>query len=180
MLDLLESSATLVSSSVAIFQWNNTLKHVRLRKSDINSICQYLTEDATKMTHVSCPDFTAAIPYWQDIHSVVKPLQEVQNSAAKLVLKSCRVKHCTPLLKQLHWLPIEQRIKYKIVCLCYQIITDLGTWLNFSWAMSLLGLHSFLGDRTFHIPCFSAAQIWNFLPFALCHSPSLPAFKSNL
>ena len=27
-----------------------------------------------------------------------------------------------PLLKQLHWLPTEQRIKYKIACFCYQII----------------------------------------------------------
>ena len=28
----------------------------------------------------------------------------------------------SPLPKQLHWLPIEQRIKYKIAGLCYQII----------------------------------------------------------
>ena len=28
--------------------------------------------------------------------------------------------------------------------------------------------------------CFSAAHIWNSLPFALHHSPSLPAFKTSL
>ena len=27
------------------------------------------------------------------------------------------------LLRQLHWLSIEQRIKYKTACLCYQLIT---------------------------------------------------------
>ena len=49
-------------------------------------------------------------------------LVQIQNSASKLILKSCRAEHAKPLLKQLHWLPAEQRIKYKIACLCYQII----------------------------------------------------------
>ena len=55
--------------------------------------------------------------------TVIKPLQQVQNYAAKLILKYRRAEHAKPLLKQLHWLPREQRIKYKILCLCYQIIT---------------------------------------------------------
>ena len=135
------------------------------------------------MTGASCPDFTTAIPYWQAIHRVVKPLQEVQNSAAKLILKSCREKHGKPLLEQLHWLPIEQRIKYKIAHLCYQIITGTDPQYLAELLQSYVpsrSLRSSLVDRTFHIPGFSAAQIWSFLPFALRHSPSLPAFKSNL
>ena len=53
-------------------------------------------------------------------------------------------------------------------------------------------LHSSLDDRTFwistyntkqhghHVFCFTAAQIWNSLPFALLHSLSLPALKTSL
>ena len=41
-----------------------------------------------------------------------------------LVRLHCRAEHTKRLLRQLRWLPIEHRIKYKIACLCYQIITD--------------------------------------------------------
>ena len=60
------------------------------------------------------------------LSTVIKPLQQVQNSAAKLILKSHRTEHAKPLLKQLHWLPIEQRRKYKTACLCYQIISGIA------------------------------------------------------
>ena len=45
----------------------------------------------------------------------------------KLFLKSHRAEHASPLLKPLYWLPIKQRFKHKIACLCYQIITITGT-----------------------------------------------------
>ena len=138
------------------------IKTVNLRTftSDINSICQYLTEGATKMTGASCPDFTTAIPYWQALHRVVKPLQEVQNSAAKLILKSCREKHGKPLLEQLHWLPIEQRIKYKISCLCYQIIICTAPqYLDEVVQIYVPSrfLSSSSDDRPFRIPTFPSA-----------------------
>ena len=105
------------------------------------------------------------------------------------------LEHCKPLLKQLHWLPIEQRIKYKISCLCYQIIT--GTAPQYLVELVYIyvpsrSLRSSSDDRTFRIPtfkrkqhggrafCFSSAQTWNSLPFVIRHSPSLAAFKTNL
>ena len=129
---------------------------------------------------------------------VIKPLQQVHNSAAKLILNSRRAEDAKPLLKQLHWLPIEQKIKYKIACLCYQNITGtacpsvLGCELVQIYIPSR-SLRSSSDDRTFRIPvfkrkqhggrvfCFSAFQIWNSLPFALSDTalPS-PAFKTSL
>ena len=38
------------------------------------------------------------------------------------LIKTRRAKQAKPLFKQLQWLPIEQRIKYKTACLCCQII----------------------------------------------------------
>ena len=49
---------------------------------------------------------------------------EVQTTAARLILRASRHQNCTPLLKQLHWLPISERIKCKTVCMCYNTITD--------------------------------------------------------
>jgi hypothetical protein len=47
---------------------------------------------------------------------LIDRLQNVQNCAARLVIGSKKYYHITPLMKQLHWLPIRsQRIIYKIV-----------------------------------------------------------------
>ena len=49
-------------------------------------------------------------------------LQRVQNNAARLVLqkKKRRRDHITPLLKELHWLPVKFRCRYKIATLAYR------------------------------------------------------------
>ena len=91
-----------------------TCKAAYIEIRHISSIRQYLAEDATETLVNSC--ILSRLDYCNSLlagypQTVIKPLQQVHNSAAKLILK------------QLHWLPIEQRIKYKIACLCYQIIT---------------------------------------------------------
>ena len=50
-------------------------------------------------------------------------MQKIQNTAACLILRAPRHQNCTPLLQQLHWLPISERIKYKTACMCYNAIT---------------------------------------------------------
>ena len=47
-------------------------------------------------------------------------LQWVQNKAARLVLKKRKRDHVTPLLKELHWLPVKFRCQYKIATLVYR------------------------------------------------------------
>ena len=46
--------------------------------------------------------------------------QRVQNNVARLVLKKRRRDHVTPLLMELHWLPVKFRCQYKIVTLAYR------------------------------------------------------------
>ena len=50
-------------------------------------------------------------------------LYRKQNCAACLILKKCKTDRITPLFQFLHWLPIQQRIQYKINTLCYNCIT---------------------------------------------------------
>jgi len=47
-------------------------------------------------------------------------LQSVQNAAARLVTGARRCDHITPELRQLHWLPVRQRVVFKIVGLVHQ------------------------------------------------------------
>ena len=54
--------------------------------------------------------------------SIIK-LQRVQNSLARVVCKASRSQsHSSDLLRSLHWLPVAQRIKYKIAVLTYKTI----------------------------------------------------------
>ncbi|KAM9399248.1 uncharacterized protein ACWYII_031534 [Salvelinus alpinus] len=49
----------------------------------------------------------------------IKPLQLIQNAAARLVFNFPKFSHVTPLLRSLHWLPVEARIRYKTMVLAY-------------------------------------------------------------
>lgn len=49
-------------------------------------------------------------------------LQLMQNSAARLLMKSNRYCHITSVLADLHWLPVEHRIQFKIMVLTYRAL----------------------------------------------------------
>jgi len=55
--------------------------------------------------------------------SSIRPLQGVQNAAARLVLTLYHRAHITPALQQLHWLPVHYRIQYKIATLMHHCTT---------------------------------------------------------
>ena len=59
----------------------------------------------------------------------IQRLQRVQNRAAKLVSQVGKYEHVTPLLNELHWLPIGRRITFKILMLVYKIIVSIATHL---------------------------------------------------
>ena len=45
---------------------------------------------------------------------LLRKLQSVQNPTARLATSSSKVDHVTPLLMQLHWLSIAERIKFNL------------------------------------------------------------------
>ena len=51
----------------------------------------------------------------------LQKLQLVQNAAARLVTVTHRREHITPVLFALHWLPIRQRIQFKLLGYCWCI-----------------------------------------------------------
>jgi len=50
-------------------------------------------------------------------------LQSVQNSAARLITGAPRCDHITPILWQLHWLPVRRHVDLKIAVLVFQCLT---------------------------------------------------------
>ena len=48
-------------------------------------------------------------------------LHRVQNQAARILTRSPRREHITPLSKQLHWLKVRERIRYKILILTHKV-----------------------------------------------------------
>ena len=49
-------------------------------------------------------------------------LQSIQNSAARIVTNSCKYTRITPVLRKLHWLPIQFRSEFKLATLGYKFI----------------------------------------------------------
>jgi hypothetical protein len=68
----------------------------------------------------SCNSLLTGLPEKQIIR-----LQRLQNAAARLVSRSKRRVHITPVLYQLHWLPVCQRINYKILLLIFKCLHNL-------------------------------------------------------
>ena len=53
----------------------------------------------------------------------MQKVQSVQNTAARLITGTKRCNHITPVLHQLHWLPLRQRVTFKLACLVYQSLS---------------------------------------------------------
>ena len=66
--------------------------------------------------------------------SSIKRLQLVQNAAARLLTRTKKRDHITPMVRLLHWLPVCHRIVFKILLLTFESFTDWHclTDLNFS------------------------------------------------
>jgi len=50
-------------------------------------------------------------------NTLLRKLQSVQNATARLITGTRRCDHITPVLRELHWLPIRERVKFKLACL---------------------------------------------------------------
>ncbi len=78
--------------------------------------------DAEKLVHAF---MTSRLDYCNALlggcsASSINKLQVVQNAAARVLTRSRKYDHITPILQSLHWLPIKFRISYKILLLAYK------------------------------------------------------------
>ena len=91
------------------------------------SIKSYMDTDSLKTTVqalcISHLDYSNALLYGLPTKDI-NCLQLFQNSCAKLVLGKTSYDSSMACLKQLHWLPVKFRIKFKILCLMHGVDND--------------------------------------------------------
>ena len=124
-------------------------------------------------------------------------LQSVMNAAAWLVCSARKYKHITPLLRALHWLPVHERIEFKLAVLifrclhgtappylakklCHVADIDARRRLRSASTSALItpsSHRSTIGDRAFFV---TAPCIWNSLPSTVTASETLGIFKCRL
>ena len=128
---------------------------------------------------------------------LVDRLQSVLNAAARLVCSARKFDHVTPLLRDLHWLRVPQRIQFKLAVLVFRCLhgsapsylaDDLHRVADLTSRSRLRSAStdalvvpqtrlSTVGDRAFSV---AASRTWNSLPADVTASPSLPVFKQRL
>jgi len=124
-------------------------------------------------------------------------LLSVFSGAARLMFSARKSEHITPLLRELHWLKVRERIQFRLCILAYRCIigmaplylaetlhstADLGSRrLLRNASTSTLVIPSTrrttLGDRAFPV---TAARAWNALPSSVHSVPSLLQFCHDL
>ena len=61
--------------------------------------------------------------YYGITDELMRRLQSVQNAAARLITSTRRCNHISLVLRQLHWLPVQQRVNYKITMLVHRSLS---------------------------------------------------------
>ena len=141
---------------------------------------------------ISRLDYANSLYYGIPDYLIAK-LQRVQNMAARLIHSLRYDDPITAAFIQLHWLPIRQRICYKIAVLTYKCGNDtapkyLSSLLEWTKPTRLRSSDTkllkvtrtrlkYAGDRSFRV---AAPRIWNNLPHSVRHADSITVFKSKL
>ena len=191
-LGVLFDSALTMESQVA-----SVAKTCYYQIRNIGQIRSCITSDACKiLVHAmvtSRIDYCNALLYGLP-QTMLKRLQRVQNCAARLICRRKKHDHVTPLLKELHWLPIHVRPTYKLLTIAYSVMHGLAP----EYLAELLDRHhprrvlrsasaELLsvpfsqtvrhGDRRFSV---AVATLWNQLPNSLRRIETLPLFRTHL
>ena len=89
----------------------------------INQVSRFLpkptNERVVNAIITSRLDYCNALLYGTSVVNVAC-LQQIHNSAARLILRRPRTDSARPLLQELHWLPVARRVDFKILVLTYK------------------------------------------------------------
>ena len=147
---------------------------------------------------VACSIVTSRIDYCNSLFYGMtarnfSKLQRIQNTVARIVSGIRRFDHITPVLKELHWLPVRERVDFKIGCMTFKALRNKQpTYLadvlhSYVPARSLRSssmnnlevpfVRTKIATRAFSV---AAPAIWNSLPFTVRSSDTFQTFRKGL
>ena len=176
---------------------NNITRSASFALKKISSIRKYMdSQSCEKRVHAfissrldNCNSLLINLP-----DKDLRKLQRIQNSSARLVALSKKRDHITPVLFDLHWLPVIHRIDFKVLLLTYKTLSGMApaymsdmlhpyvpTRTLRSSSSNLLQMPSArtitYGERAFSI---RAPKLWNALPLNIKQAGSVEHFKKLL
>ena len=189
--------ATIDDKMSMVPQINSICKSCYLHLRHLGQIRKYLTPDATAtLVHAfvtskldNLNSLLHGIPDY-----LIDKLQLIQNQAAKIILRKKKFDSVTPLLRSLHWLPVQYRLDFKILLITFKCLNGhapeylcklLHSYVPSrslrSSSKDLLKEPSYrtnsYGKRAFSV---IAPRLWNSLPMEIKSSPSVASFKRSL
>ena len=179
---------------------SSIIRSCNFRQCQLARVCCYISDEACRLAMlalvVSRLGYCNALLARASQHQLEK-LQWLQNCAARWVAHPHTlpggVVHVTPILQWLHWLPVCQRVLYKVCVLVHHCVHGVGP----SYLSELLQHH--VGDCRLRRPSamqlrqhqarwrvgrvsfgMAGPQVWNSLPVSLQEIGSLSDFKAGL
>ena len=131
----------------------------------------------------------------------IKKLQCVQNSLARIITRSSRFSHITPVLRSLHWLPIKHRIRFKTLSIIYKFLhTGIPTYFSphlVRYTCAVNTRRSSPDNLFLKVPVYKTTinkskvqfqnclsydgpLLWNSLPHEIRSAPTLSCFRRKL
>ena len=178
-------------------QINKMVKTSSFHLRNIGHVRKRLTESTAKQLVQSlvisrldyCNNLLCGLP-----SEMLAKLQLVKNNAARLITRTKRREHITPVLTKLHWLPIKSRIDFKILLLVFKAINDKAPdyirslLVDYNPRRALRSANKDLlvvprtamrtvGDRAFSV---YAPRLWNTLPSDIRNAKTISNFKAKL
>jgi hypothetical protein len=163
----------------------------------IGKIRKYLTKAAAKSLVqalvLSNLDYANALLFGLP-NELLERLEKIQRSAARLVVGAKKYDRITSHMKALHWLPLRQRIVFKLMVLTYRCLNgtaprylssrvgryhprrSLRSATSGKLAVPNIKLDRY-GGRSFSR---AAPVLWNELPLSVTSATDLKSFKTSL
>ena len=186
----LDMSTHVTKACASAFYYLYNIRHIR----------KYLSHESTeRLVHAfitSRLDYCNGLLYGAPEYQI-KKLQRVMNASARLVYRAPKYCLITPLLRELHWLPVRLRVDFKILLVTLKVLhgvapiylKDLVSVLPDSHYQlrrnnngillerPRLRTKKTMGDRAFSI---AAPILWNSLPLPIRQETSIDSFKRSV
>ncbi len=174
-----------------------TARSCRFALHNIRKIRPFLTQHAAQLLVQAL--VISRLDYYNALlaglpSNTIKPLQMIQNAAARLVFNEPKRAHVTPLFVSLHWLPVAARIQFKTLMLAYRTTTGSAPTYFHSLLRIYIPSRSLrsASERRLVVPSqrgskslsrtfyFTIPGWWNDLPTPIRNARSLSNFKQQL